>query len=524
MINGVIYARYSSERQTEQSIEGQLSVCRKYATENGIRVVQVYVDRAMTGTNDNRADFQRMLRDSALKQWEVVIVYKLDRFSRNRYESAIHKKTLKDNGVRVLSAMERIDSSSIESMLLESMLEGYAEYYSAELSQKVKRGIAESRKKGYWLGGFLPFGYDVKEKKPVLNEYEAQIVKEIYSDYVCGAKVKDIVAQLAARGVRKKDGKALSMQNVYKILHTQYYNGNEIYPQIVSDQVFEEVKKLNEENKRSPARKKAHEKYLLSGKLFCGECGDAMCGESGTSKNGDIHLYYKCVAKKKHKNDCSFPSIKKETIETAVFDVCVDVLHNDFIQKVASAAFEIKQEETNNNLHLNAIEKKITENEKARANLIKALETGIISEGITNRIKELEQEISYLKCSLESEKLNNATFATKEQYAEFLCSFLKKQSYDESLKQGFFDLLVRKVVVFRDKLCVSFNFSPDGRDDLERKYTLKDEVKEIIENYNSGNLGEVFEHISTRSAKGKLSEHLCNIKSQYWSVLVEFSI
>lgn len=124
MKTAVIYARYSSDAQSEQSIEGQLSECRKYADEHDLLVVDTYIDRAMTGTNDNRPDFQRMIRDSAKRQWEVVIVYKLDRFSRNKFESTIHKKTLKDNGVKLVSAMENIPDTP-EGIILESLLEGF---------------------------------------------------------------------------------------------------------------------------------------------------------------------------------------------------------------------------------------------------------------------------------------------------------------------------------------------------------------------------------------------------------------
>ena len=154
MKTAVIYARYSSDNQTEQSIEGQLRVCQEYAKNNDILLLDTYIDRAMTGTNDNRADFQRMLKDSAKNHWDYVLVYKIDRFSRNKYETAIHKKTLRDNGTRLLSATEYIPDSP-EGIILESMLEGYAEYYSAELSQKIRRGMNESRQKGNYTGGYV---------------------------------------------------------------------------------------------------------------------------------------------------------------------------------------------------------------------------------------------------------------------------------------------------------------------------------------------------------------------------------
>ena len=123
MKTAAIYARYSSDKQNEQSIEGQLRVCQNYAKTNDILIVDTYIDRAMTGTNDNRPDFRRMIKDSAKRQWDYILVYRLDRFSRNKYETAIHKKTLKDNGVKVISAMENIPDTP-EGIILESLLEG----------------------------------------------------------------------------------------------------------------------------------------------------------------------------------------------------------------------------------------------------------------------------------------------------------------------------------------------------------------------------------------------------------------
>ena len=164
MKTAVIYARYSSDNQSEQSIEGQLRVCEEYANRNDILILDTYIDRAMTGTNDNRADFQRMIKDSGKHEWNYVLVYKLDRFSRDKYATAVHKKTLKDNGVKLISATEHIPDSP-EGIIFESMLEGYAEYYSAELSQKVKRSMNETRRKGNFTGGYLIYGYRIENKK-----------------------------------------------------------------------------------------------------------------------------------------------------------------------------------------------------------------------------------------------------------------------------------------------------------------------------------------------------------------------
>ena len=206
MKTAVIYARYSSDSQTEQSIEGQLRVCNEYAKSNDIVILDTYIDRAMTGTNDNRPDFQRMIKDSCKREWDFVLVYKFDRFSRNKYETAMHKKTLKDNGVKVVSATEYIPDSP-EAIILESMLEGYAEYYSAELSEKIHRGQKDNALKGRNNGGRIPLGFKLgADKKLEIDPTTAPIVQEIFKRYAEGETVRAIVDDLNSRGLKTSRG------------------------------------------------------------------------------------------------------------------------------------------------------------------------------------------------------------------------------------------------------------------------------------------------------------------------------
>ena len=178
-MNGVIYARYSSDNQREESIEGQLRECMEFAEKKGITVIGSYIDRALSAKTDDRPDFQRMVKDSAKKLFDVVIVWKLDRFSRNRYDSAYYKMLLKKNGVRVISAKENITEGP-EGILMESILEGYAEFYSAELSEKILRGLKKNALKCRYNGGALPLGYTTdKEQRYLIDATEAAIVREI---------------------------------------------------------------------------------------------------------------------------------------------------------------------------------------------------------------------------------------------------------------------------------------------------------------------------------------------------------
>ena len=275
MKRAAIYARYSSSSQTEQSIEGQLRVCKEYAERNGIVIVRTYIDRAMTGTNDNRDDFQQMLKDSAQKQWEYLLVYKLDRFSRNKYEMAIHRKHLKDNGVKILSAMENIPDSP-EGILLESLLEGMNQYYAEELSQKVKRGLRESRIKGNAICNRVPYGWDKVNKKYFVNEQESAIVKEIFRAYLSGKTMKQIADELCARGIRNKD-REFKENVIYTMLHNEKYTGiyrihdqvyDNIFPAIIDHEIFEQTQKrlaLTATGKHVP-----DVTYMLRGKIYCG--------------------------------------------------------------------------------------------------------------------------------------------------------------------------------------------------------------------------------------------------------------
>ena len=478
MKKAVIYARYSSERQTEQSIEGQLSVCKKFALDNDFAVLDEYIDRATTGTNDNRLAFQTMIRDSARREWQYVIVYKGDRFSRNRIESAIHKKTLRDNGVKLVSATENIPDSP-EGIILESLLEGMAEYYSAELSQKVKRGLNESRKKKQFTGGFLLYGWDLVDKKPVINTDEASVVLEVHTDYANGKTARDIVSALAGKGIRDKRGKAFNMAAIYRMLNQQKYVGNDIYPAIVPKEIKERVNAIIEKNKHAPSRRKSIGNYLLSGKLICGECGGLMTGEAGTSKTGAVYQYYKCYEKKKHTKPCTMPSIKKDDIENKVFDVCCGVLNAGFIPHIVDAAYKIHQEELESNIAIINLQALLTEKEKAIGNIMKAIEQGIITSTTKQRLTELEEEVESIKNKIACEKSKAEAALTKEDYHSFLSKFIGQQYQNDEFKQEVIDLLIRQVVVFRDRIRITFNYSPDDKKGNRRDYKV--DISELAE-------------------------------------------
>lgn len=291
-MKAVIYARFSSDRQREESIEGQLRECKEYAERNDITILGSYIDRALSAKTDNRPDFQRMIKDSAKGLFDVVLVWKLDRFARNRYDSAHYKSVLKKNGVKVVSAKEAIAEDST-GILLESLLEGYAEFYSVELSEKIHRGQKENALKGLNNGGGIPLGYVLgNDKRLQIDPLTAPLVVEIFTRYSEGETVRSIVESFNERGLRTRRNKPYSMNSFNRILKNRKYIGEYHYqdvtisggvPAIVPQELFDRVQIKMEKNKRAPATSKAEESYLLTTKLFCGKCGRLMVGESGTS-------------------------------------------------------------------------------------------------------------------------------------------------------------------------------------------------------------------------------------------------
>ena len=228
MPNAVIYARYSSHGQTEQSIEGQLHDNYRWAEQNGMTVVAEYIDRALTGTKDQRPDFLRMIDDAANKHFEYVIVWKLDRFARNRYDSAIYKSKLKKCGVKVVSAMENITDSP-EGIILEGLLESMAEYYSANLSENTIRGKRETAAKGYWNGGHPPLGYKVVDRKLVEDEKTAPIVRYVFEQYAKGQSKAKVIQHLSSKGIKSVTGGELTYSCLNTVLRNQTYIGKPTY-------------------------------------------------------------------------------------------------------------------------------------------------------------------------------------------------------------------------------------------------------------------------------------------------------
>ena len=355
-MNVVIYARFSSHAQNEQSIEGQLRECKAYCERNGMTVAKTYIDRALSAKSDRRPDFQNLVRDSEKRLFEAAIVWKLDRFSRNRYDSAYYKRLLRKNGVRVISATEQISEDST-GILLESMLEGYAEFYSAELSEKIRRGITENALKCKFNGGGLVAGYYIDEDRYFqLDPLTSPVVREAFEKYADGGTIKSVTQWLNESGVTNTLGKPMTNNTVTLMLKNrtyigEYHHGEHIIPggvpTLIDDVTWTRVQDRFAKNKRMPTHFKAEDEYILTTKLFCGKCGNLLVGESGRSRTGVVHRYYKCsTAKRKHK--CGLKAVKKLWIEDFVIAEVLKTLADDkLLAHIADLVLEAASRDNN---------------------------------------------------------------------------------------------------------------------------------------------------------------------------------
>ena len=414
-MTAVIYARYSSDSQREASIEGQLRDCKDYAEKNGITVVGTYIDRAYSAKTDDRPDFQRMIKDSGKKIFDVVLVWKLDRFARNRFDAVNYKYQLEKNGVHLVSAMEPI-SQGPEGIMVESMLIGMAEYYSAELALKVARGERENALQCKYNGGVVPLGFTIGKEDRLyhIDPETAPIVQEIFTRYADGEPAEKIAASLNERGLRTRTGKPFVKNSFFQIFRNRRYIGEYRYkdivtpggiPAIVDQDLFDRVQQRFEQNRIAHGRPaKEDVSYLLTTKLFCGKCGTLMGGESGTSHMGNTYYYYKCGNAKRHgKAHCDLKAIRKEPLERFVVDTAIKVIFSDeIIERLIDLVMEAQQKE---NTRLPVLKEQLRDTEKRLANLLEAIEQGILTPTTKQRLDELEAQKEALNTSILEEEL-----------------------------------------------------------------------------------------------------------------------
>ncbi len=474
IIDVVIYARFSSLRQNETSIEAQVKECYKYCEAKHFRVIEIYEDDAKSAKTDDRPDFQRLINDSKKGLFQGVVCYQLDRFARNRKDSVVYKAILKKNGVKVYSAKENIgdDPSSI---LVESVLEGMAEYYSAELAQKVNRNMRLNAEKGFFNGGFAPLGYKVvtidfgtyKKKKLEIEPVSAEIVKEIFELRANETKIDHIIDILNHKGYKNINGKEFTRNSLQTMLKNKRYIGTNMYgneefpntvPAIIDKELFDRVQKVIEKNKKGPGGAKAKEEYLLTSKMVCDCCGEKMKGVSGKAKNGSIYRYYTCKTHK-GKKKCQRKNLSKDYIENLVINKCKQILNNDEnIDFIAKQIYEICQKENNKNLIIKEYEKRIKKSKKAIENLLSAIENGDNVDLINERIREKRKELEETEVLLLKEK-NKLANINEEHIRFFLHQIKNGDINDIKYRKKLINIFVNEIHVTEKDIIIVFNVS-----------------------------------------------------------------
>lgn len=467
-----LYVRYSSANQTEQSIEGQTRVCQEYALRQGIQIIDIYADRATSASKDieKRIEFLRMIKDSERHPWDAVIVYKLDRFARSRYDMATYKFKLKKNGVQLISATENI-SQNPEGIILESVLEGMAEFYSAELSQKINRGLRETAIKHNFSGGHPPLGYKIVDKKYVIDPITAPIVKEAFELYAEGKTIAEIIRIFNEKGYKTSRNTKFNKSSFTRMLANEKYIGTYDFkghraenalPAIVSQELWEKVQMRKNDQKPSGTYK-AKSVYLLSGKLFCGHCGNKMHANS----NNQGYQYYECWGKKNMSTDCKKRNMRKDFIEKTVLDDALSLLTDENIETIAETAVKLNNKELENTTDIPRIKTQLKEIQTSLNNIMKAIETGTQPETLVKRMSELEHDKRVLEDQLKQEE-KQIIYLDKPRIIYWLESFRSGDITDPDFQKQIIDLFINSVTVWDEdentfKITIAYNLSQNPK-------------------------------------------------------------
>lgn len=489
----VAYARFSSEHQREESIDAQLRVIRDYADKNGIIIVHEYIDRAISARSDQRPEFQKMIADAKKHGFSSVIVHKLDRFSRDRYDSAHYRHELKKHGVAVRSVIENLDDSP-ESVILQSVIEGMNEYYSRNLARETMKGLKENALNGKHTGGSPPLGYRVnpETKRIEIDENEAQAVKLIFELAGKGIPYAAMVDCLNARGYRTKRGAEFNSTSLHDILVNQKYIGiciynkrvspsvcnsskvfkdesewivrDDVYPPLVDRALFDSIRQRIK-SRRMGNSSHSKEIYLLSGKIRCGVCGRAYCGEKKRNGKGIVTYSYFCNSRNRsHTHDCSNPMITRNIIEGFVLQQLSDYVFSDSAAERLANSYnryllEQNSEATN---QIQALKKEISAlNYKISSTVDMLIE--VKSSALKQKLVELEARKSVAENELELLTSNLGVNQVTLDELEEVFAKIRRTLMNGTLKnlKRLIDIYVHEVVVYPERVVVTFNLFPD---------------------------------------------------------------
>ena len=442
------------------------------------------IDRALSARTDDRPDFQRMIADSSKKGFDVVLVWKLDRFSRNRLDSLQYRAILKKNGVDLVSATENI-SDGPEGVLLDSLLTGLAEYYSKDLSQKVKRGLTENVINGKANGGLPTLGYKVENGRYLLEETDSKLVKILFDLYSQGSMTSNkIVEYLKDKGLKNSKGKYLTHATIARTLTNRRYIGEyrigehlntTAIPPIVSKELFDKVQEQVMKNRRWTGKHKAKVPYFLTGKLFCGECGETLISDGGTSKTGRDYHYYLCKGSRGKNRRCGTKRYPKDGLESIVVQAVNAFMSDEKLIRRLSKVLYKRQDAKSN--ELSTLESNETKLKNKIDNLMTALEDGDVAVGmIRDRLANLKAELD--KTQEEIIRLKSKNPRVTLEQIEYLLraegTFYKDATPEE--KRRIINHFVNSVFVYKNNtMIVFFNFLNE-----KAKVTFNDLCSNVI--------------------------------------------
>lgn len=475
----IAYYRFSSHAQNEQSIDQQRDLAEEYAEIHGLTIVKEYADEALSGRDDTRPQYQLMLSEIKTLKPSVLILWKTDRLGRDRYDLILAKKIIRDAGCSIECVAEPfLDPNDPTSIFIEGMLDAQAEYYSANLTQNVMRGLNYNAKNCYY-NGVKVFGYTTEDlpitgkggrhkKVYALDPVTSPVVRRVFEDFAKGKPLQEIIDDLNNQGLRTTKGGLFNPNGLRHILMNRMYLGEYHYggvvvpdgvPRIIPDDLFEEVQKRFVLNKHKPKAPEARNlevtepRFWLTGKLFCGECKESMQGISGTSKSGRIHYYYVCKNHRKHK--CKLKPVRKEFIEWTVIEILREFLSDQ--GNLASLAVDVSEYAKrmhSDDTYLKSLQAELAQAKKEIKNIVDAIKQGLVSKALQESLTELETKQDALSDAIDTEKAKLALANNDYGIKHYFEMYAKADFEDDETRRLIFEYFIDKIYVFDDKLII----------------------------------------------------------------------
>lgn len=462
--NGVIYARYSSHNQKEESIEQQVEECMAFATANNINIIEVYSDKAISGKTDKRTNFQRMMRDAEKKKFTVVIAYKSNRIARNMLNALSYENKLEAYGIRTLYAKEEFGNTAAGRFALRTMM-NVNQFYSENMAEDIRRGMADNAA-DCKVNGRLPIGYKNEGGYYAIDESKAAVVREIFERFLNGETFSSIANDLNSRGLRTSYGNLWNKGSFHRLLKNDNYIGTYHHsgivkedgiPSIITKEVFYAVQERLETKKNPQGRKRDCADYLLTGKLRCGYCKSFMVGSSGTGKHGELHYYYTCNDRRTG-GSCKKKNVKRDWIEQKIAELTKNiVLQDDVIEWIADNALEF-QLQARRSVEVTTMESRLSEARKSAKNIVTAIEQGIFTASTKSRLLELEEEITKLERSLAVARSMNQP-VEKDRIIYSLEKLREGDITNKSFQAKLINTFVKAVYLWDDKIRIDYFYS-----------------------------------------------------------------